>query len=174
MDAITLVRSQYKGGHDLLEATMRDVTAEQAHWAPPGIANPLGATYFHIVGGEDFILSTMARGGKPLAAGSFAGKIGVSEPPPGPGPGLDAWARRVKVDLAQTREYAQAVYTSTDDYLASLSPEDLDKPIDMSGFGMGQQPMSTLVAGIILQHINNHLGEISCLKGLQGAKGYPF
>lgn len=26
----------------------------------------------------------------------------------------------------------------------------------------------------IVQHINNHLGEISCLKGMQGAKGYPF
>ena len=23
-------------------------------------------------------------------------------------------------------------------------------------------------------HPSNHIGEISCLKGLQGAKGYPF
>jgi len=46
--------------------------------------------------------------------------------------------------------------------------------MDMSGFGMGEQPMNVLVAGIIIQHINNHLGEISCLKGMQGTKGYPF
>ena len=80
----------------------------------------------------------------------------------------------MKVDLGEVRAYAQAVYKQTDDWLASLSPGDLDKPIDMSGFGMGQQPTSTLVAGIVIQHINNHAGEISCLKGLQGAKGYPF
>ncbi len=174
MGAVDLVRSQYKGAHDLLEATMQDVTPELAHWAPPGIANPLGASYVHIVGAEDFLLSSMVRETKPLAATSFAGKMGVSEPPPGPGPGLDEWARRVKVDLPQLRDYAQAVYKQTDDWLATLSAADLDKPIDMSGFGMGQQPMSTLVAGIIIQHINNHLGEIACLKGLQGAKGYPY
>lgn len=174
LDSIALVRSQYKGAHDLLEATMQDVTPEQAHWAPPGIANPLGASYIHIVGAEDFILTKVARGAQPLVMGAFAGKTGVSEPPPPPGPGLDEWARRVKVDLAQTKEYAQGVYKQTDDWLASLSAADLDKPIDLSGFGMGQQPMHVLAGGIVLQHINNHLGEIACLKGLQGAKGYPF
>ncbi|MEX2159270.1 MAG: DinB family protein [Dehalococcoidia bacterium] len=174
MDAVDLIRKQYKGAHDLLEVTMKDVTDEQAHWAPPGIANPLGATYFHVVGAEDFLLSARVRGTQPLAMGGFAGKAGVSEPPPGPGPGIDEWMRRVKVDLAQVRAYAQAVYKQTDDWLATLSADELDKPMDMSTFGMGEQPISTLVAGIIIQHINNHLGEISCLKGMQGAKGYPF
>jgi hypothetical protein len=175
MDAIDLVRSQYKGAHDLLEATMQDVTDEQAHWTPPGIANPLGGTYVHTVMAEDFLLMARAKGdSKPLSMGDFAGKVGISEPPPPPGPGHDEWQRRVKIDLPAFRAYAQAVYKQTDDWLASLSSADLDKQIDMSGFGMGQQPMSTLVAGIVLQHINNHLGEISCLKGMQGAKGYPF
>ena len=174
MDAVDLVRSQYKGAHDLLEVTMSDVSEEQAHWAPPGIANPLGATYFHIVGAEDFLISTMVRSTQPLVMGEFAGKAGVSEAPPGPGPGQDEWMRRVKVDVPQVRAYAQGVYKQTDDWLATLSAADLDKPMDMSRFGMGQQPIATLVANIIIQHINNHLGEISCLKGMQGAKGYPF
>jgi hypothetical protein len=174
VDAITVLRSQYKGAHDLLEATIRDVTPEQVAWAPPGVANPLGATYIHLLGAEDFMLSSVARPDKPLAAGDFAGKTGASEPSPGPGPGADEWARRVKVDLAQARDYAQAIYKRTDDYLASLKPEDLDAEIDLSMFGMGNQPRSALVANIVLQHINNHLGEISCLKGMQGAKGYPF
>jgi hypothetical protein len=173
MDAIALVRSQYKGAHDLLEATMADVTPEQAHWAPPGVANPLGPTYVHIVAGEDFLLNARARGGQPLAMGDFAGKMGVSEPPPA-GQAFQEWSRRVTVDLEQARAYAQAVYKETDAWLASLAANDLDKEIDMSGFGMGQQPLHVLAAGIVLQHINNHLGEIACLKGLQGAKGYPF
>ena len=72
MDPVTLVRSQYKGAHDLLEATMKDVTDEQAHWAPPGIANPLGATYVHVVGAEDFLLSSTVRGATPLVIGTWA------------------------------------------------------------------------------------------------------
>ena len=174
MEAIDLVRGQYKGAHDLLEATMNDVTDEQAHWPPPGIANPLGASYVHVLMAEDALINARVRGTTPLSLGEYAGKLGVSEPPPRPGPGFDEWARRVKVDLAKTRAYARAVYKQTDDWLATLTSADLDKPMDMSGFGMGEQPVSTLVAGIIIQHINNHLGEISCLKGMQGAKGYPF
>jgi hypothetical protein len=173
LDAIAMLRQQYKGAHDLFQATMKDVTEEQVHWAPPGVANPLGATYIHVVGAEDFLLSR-AREAKPLSMTTFEGKTGVSEPPPPPGPGLDDWARRVKIDMSQLGTYAQAVYQQTDDWLASMSADDLDRPIDMARFGMGEQPLSTLVAGIVLQHINNHLGEISCLKGLQGAKGYPF
>jgi hypothetical protein len=156
-----------------METTMKDVTPEQAQWAPPGIANPLGASYFHVVAAEDFLLSTRARDDKALAFTEFAGKTGVSEPPPPPGPGLDEWARRVQVDLSQTRQYAQAVYKRTDDWLGTLTPDDLDRRIDMSNFGMGEQPVITLI-NIVGQHINNHLGEIACLKGLQGAKGYPF
>jgi len=174
MDAIELLRSQYKGAHDLLEVTMADVTLEQAHWAPPGIANPLGATYAHVLMGEDFLLNVRARGTQALSMSSHSSNVGVSEPPPPAGPANGEWARRVKVDLPQLREYAQAVYKETDSWLATLTPDDLDNPIDMSAFGMGEQPMATLVAGIVPQHINNHLGEIACLKGMQGAKGYPF
>ncbi len=153
---------------------MQDVTPEQAHWSPPGIANPLGASYVHTITGEDAVLNGKARSAPPLFATSWAGKLGLSEMVPGPGAPWDAWARSVKVDLPQAREYAQAVYKSTDEYLASLSAKDLEKPVDLSGFGMGQQPLSFLVGGILLQHVNSHLGEISCLKGIQGAKGYPF
>ena len=33
------------------------------------------------------------------------------------------WTRRLRVELASTREYAQAVYAATDAYLGSLSEE---------------------------------------------------
>jgi hypothetical protein len=174
MDGIEVIRSQYKGAHGLMEATLGNITAEQAHWAPPGVANPLGATYVHAVAAEDALLNSVAKGGVPLFASTFQGKMGASEPPPGPGGGLEAWSRSVQIDIAQARAYAQAVYASTDEYLASLTAEDLDRQIDMSRFGMGQQPLNTLVGNLVLQHINNHCGEIACLKGLQGAKGYPF
>lgn len=124
--------------------------------------------------GEDTLLNGMAKGTAPLIATSWAGKTGLSEAPPEPGAPWDQWSRKVKVDLGQMRQYAQAVFANTDEYVASLKEQDLERPIDLSGFGLGQQTLGFFVGNILVQHANNHLGEISCLKGIQGAKGYPF
>lgn len=40
--------------HAWFEATVSDVTEEQAHWQPPGIANPIAAVYAHAIVGADF------------------------------------------------------------------------------------------------------------------------
>ncbi len=175
MDAISVLRIGFDGAHGILETTMQDVTPEQAHWAPPGVSNPLGANYAHTVLGEDMMIHGLLQGGAPLLATSWAGKIGVSEPPPAPDQGSwDKWARSVKVDLPAIREYAKAVYADTDQYLGSLGAAGLDKPLDLSMFHLGEQTVGFFLSGILLQHVNSHLGEISCLKGLQGARGYPF
>jgi hypothetical protein len=175
MDTIALLRGAFQGAHGVLEATMNDVTPEHAHWTPPGVANPLGATYAHTVLGEDALLHGMVMGSAPLAATTWAGKTGLSELPPRPGTGdYGAWTRSVQIDLPALREFAKAVYAETDECLASLGQEGLEKPLDLSRFGLGQQTVGVFVSGLLLSHVNNHCGEISCLKGIQGAKGYPF
>jgi hypothetical protein len=177
--AVSLLRAQYSHAHEYLEGTMQGVTSEHVHWIPQGIANPLGANYFHVLVSEDMVINGMLRGGAPLCASSWAGKAGVSEMPPMPGPeteGLpswDSWARQVKINLADMQTYAQAVYQASDDYLASLSDDDLNNPLDLSGIGLGQQTVGSLLS-IILSNTSAHTGEIACLKGLQGLKGYPF
>jgi len=55
---------------------MSDVTPEQAHWSPPGVANPLGAAYAHLVSSEDMFVNGMLAGGAPIMASTFAGKVG--------------------------------------------------------------------------------------------------
>ncbi len=60
-----------------------------------------------------------------------------------------------------------------DSGLAARSDADLDQILDLSSIGFGQQSMSW-VYGIMLANMNWHTGEIACLKGLQGQKGYPF
>jgi hypothetical protein len=169
---VDLLRAQFKGAHDVLEATMQDVTATMAHWSPPGVANPLGATYGHVVAAEDAILNGMAEGAAPLIASSWAGKTGLSEMPP-LGGSWSEWGRRVQVDLPTTRAYGQAVYADTDAYLASLTDADLGRTVDLSAMGLGQQGLGWLLS-LMINNVTWHTGEISCLKGLQGAKGYPF
>ena len=175
MDSVATLREQFKTAHGMLEGTMQDVTADQASWSPPGIANPLGATYAHTAIGEDLMVNGMLKGAAPFALSSWASKAGVSEPPPMPDQGdWDQWARKVKVDVGALRQYAQAVYQNTDQYLASLDDAALDKEIDLSAFHLGKQTVGWFLGNILLSHVHHHCGEISCLKGVQGTKGYPF
>ncbi len=172
-----LLRQQFDAAHQLLEATMADVTTEQAHWMPPGIANPLGATYAHVVSAEDYIVQGMFKQVAPLAATDWTGRTGVSEPMPSPGPQWSeypGWTRRVTVDLAALAVFAQAVYAATDAYVSGLTDADLARPFDLTPLGLGPQTVASALSIIALNHVGNMTGEISCLKGLQGARGYPF
>lgn len=172
MNASETIRMQAKGAHDIVEGTMEGVTADECHKTPGGTAHPIGATYAHLVLSEDFIVNMLLRGSTPLVMGEWAGKAGISEPPPMPGGDLFGWANRVKVDLAQVRQYAQAVYKSTDEYIASLSDDAIGQMKDIPGFG--NQPIGYFLSIACIIHPSNHVGEISAMKGIQGGKGYPF
>jgi hypothetical protein len=82
-----------------------------------------------------------------------------------------ATLRTVRVDLAAMHQYSRAVAEATDAWLASLSPQDLERKIETP---IGELDLAQLLETFVLWHINAHCGEISALKGCQGAKGYPF
>jgi hypothetical protein len=161
----------------VLDGTMADVTQTQADYVPPRIANPLGATYAHVVCSEDMVVQDMFRQLPPLFASSWQGRTGLSEAMPTPGPewvNYASWTRRVKVDLDTFRHYAQAVAAETEAWLASLNDADLDRPLDLSSAGFGQHTLATAIALLVANHLGTETGEISVLKGIQGARGYPF
>jgi hypothetical protein len=174
---VELVRRIVRDARQVLEGTMADVTQQQAEYVPPGIANPLGATYAHVVCSEDMIVQGMFRQVQPLGASDWAARTGLSEPMPMPGPGwaeYQPWTRRVKIDLAQLRAYAQAVAEQTDTWIAGLSDADLDRPIDLSGVGLGQHTLGSAIGLLVANHLGTETGEIAVLKGIQGARGYPM
>ncbi|MCX6020631.1 MAG: DinB family protein [Chloroflexi bacterium] len=173
MDAVTLLRGAFESAHQILEGTMADVTDELAHWSPPGHANSVASNYIHIVTGAAGMLSKL-RGAAPLIAGEWGAKAGVSAPPPLGFGDWSAWAETVRIDLPAFRAYAQAVYASTDAWLATLTDADLARDYDLTAAGMGMKNWGWYVSCIVLGHANNHCGEISALKGVHGDKGYPF
>jgi hypothetical protein len=170
MDTISYLREDMRLTHEWQEQTMQDVTQEQLDWHPPGKANPLGATYAHAVVGEDAMVHGVLVGDQPLFEGEWKGKTGISDPRPS---SEFEWAREVKVDLEAARKYADAVYSFTDKYLASLEPSDLDRVLDLSGMGFGEKKVAWVFSAFLSGHASNMTGEISTLKGLQGARGYP-
>jgi hypothetical protein len=172
-----LLRSIVADARNVLDGTIADVTQAQAEFAPPGIANPLGATYAHVVWSEDMVVQGMLRQLPPLFASTWAGRTGLSEPMPAPGPqwaDYAAWTRRVKIDLQALRQYAAAVAAETDAWIATLGDADVDRPLDLSGVGFGHKTVGTAIALLVAHHLGTETGEIAVLKGIQGARGYPF
>ena len=153
---------------------MADVTDEIANRPAPGRANPIGASYMHVVLGEDRNLNGRIRQVPLLATSSFAGRPGVDKLPPPPGTDLGEWYHTVTVELAPARQYARAVFEASEEFVGSLTEQDLARTIDMSFTGLGILPLALWVDVFLTAHCNNLAGEISALKGVFGLKGYPF
>ncbi len=179
-ERIEALRVILGAGHRLLEATMADVTEETACWLPPGTALPIAACYAHVVVAEDGMVNGIIKGRAPLFYGAWSGRTGLSALPPAPDPGghgnpdWSAWARSVRVDPVEIRKYAAAVYRDTDEFLATLTDEDLSRPLDLTAIGLGPSTVGFLLPEGLAGHAFVHAGEIACLKGLQGKKGSPY
>lgn len=175
MNAIDLLRDHVREARVFLEETVDGVTPDQIAWSS-GVANPIGATYAHVIFAEDVTIQAMLQQVTPLSAGAWAGRTGVSEPPPdmGGSPNWAEWSRSVKIDFAALRRYGAAVRASSDGYLATLTVEDLEREFDLTALGLGRRSLSWMLYALLISNPNLHCGEIACLKGLQGAKGYAF
>ena len=171
MDAISTLRESVQWGYQLLEMVMADVTGDQARWAPPGLANPIGALYAHALLSMDGIVNGMLKGGAPRFATEWAGQAGSL--PPQMSLSFE-WGRGIQPDLPALRQYGQTIVGDTDAYLAQLSEADLDRMVDLANAGLGTRRVSWIINALIASHLNNMAGEISALKGVQGLKGYPF
>ena len=172
MDALAILRQQYKECDEWLDATMVGVTSDQAHWKPAGSANPLGATYAHALMTQDYVANLAIQAGAPLASSTWSNKLGLSELPPSEEITAWAqWARSVRVDLEALKAYGQAVAASVDQMLASLTATELSRSVETP---FGSSTVQFLISGAIIGHTHNYTGEISCLKGLQGVKGYAI
>lgn len=170
-----ILSEQLKDAHTHLNATMEGVTNEVAHFQPEGKANPISGTFAHLIFSEDFFISTLIQGKAPLMETEFKDKTGASEIQPSEWvEAYPKWLREVKVDLTQMEEYKKAVFSASEDYISSLTDQDLEKEIDLSAFGMGNKKLSSVLGGMVIGHCRDIMGEISVLKGIQNLKGYPF
>ncbi|MDQ3099041.1 MAG: DinB family protein [bacterium] len=174
--ALQLIKDQLKSSIDLFENTAADILIEHIHKDPGGKAFPIGASYAHLVFSEDMIVQGMLQGKAPLSQTSFKDKTGADSAMPAMDESWDSanqnWSKSVKIDLPQMREYAKAVHVATTEYVNSLKDEDLEKEIDLGNWG--KQKLSQILTGFIIGHTYSLAGELSALKGIQGAKGYPF
>lgn len=171
MNAVEVHREALLWASQLLDTVTVDLTNEQAHALPAGIANPIGATYAHAVAGTDAAINILLAGSAPLFTTTWAGRTGISQPQ---WHQSQQWARTVQIDLPVLREYAAAVFAAAEAYIASLDAAGLERELDLTANGLGVRSVSWVLSALVIGHVNNMAGEISALKGTLGAQGYPF
>ena len=172
--AVAMLGEQIGFVHGTLEQMLNDVSPEVANAPSAGLARSIGSYYAHILLSEDLAVQAVLQGKAPLFVSTFAGKTGFDEPVPADPSQWMAYASSAGSDVSSSRGYAQAVYAATDAYLAGLSDADLAEELDLSSFGFGKQKRSWVLSTFVLTNCAWHTGEIACLKGNHGLKGYPF
>lgn len=172
--AAAMLSEQIGFVHGTLEQMLNDVSPEVAAAPSGGLARSIGSYYAHILLSEDLAVQAVLQGKPPLFVANFAGKTGFDEPAPANPAEWMKYASSAGSDVASSRDYAKAVYAATDAYLASLADADLAEELDLSNFGFGKQKRSWVLSTFILTNCAWHTGEIACLKGNHGLKGYPF
>ena len=171
MNTVELTQFSLSNAFSILGQVTADLTQEQADWMPPGIANPIGALYWHTVSSTDQIMHGWGMGQVPLSQeAGWQEKVLLASAPEGEEDRL-AKMRAIRVDLLALHEYAQAVAGAAQGWLASLTPEDLERRMDTP---IGELKLGQMLETFVIWHVNAHCGEISALKGCQGARGYPF
>ena len=163
------IRKEMTGMRQMVDMTMKGMTAELFNWVPTGTANTISATFIHFMNVEDNFIHKIVQD-KPSVweSGGWSVKTGVQKPPR---IGED-WSefKHRQVAIQPLLEYAAAVWADTDKYLATLKPEDLDRKVKFAG---GERSVAEILLLSASQSLS-HTGEIAALKGVQGAKGLPI
>jgi hypothetical protein len=169
VNATQFVRLQVAEARSLSDAAMAGVEDEQFNWSPPGTINPIKSAWLHAVAGEDIFIQSIIQGQPPLwATGGWAGRIGLVQAPGG-GQGWEE-ANRTELALAPVLAYAEAVCIATNNYLARLTDDELDRQVSL----FGRESSVAAVLARFAVHIAGHAGEIAAVKGIQGLRGLPF
>ena len=169
LDAASYIRKQFATIYRVEDGITGDLTDEELNWAPPGTANTIAATLIHAISSEDGFIQRILQGKEDVwTAGQWEDKIGLKTRP-GKGQGWEE-VKNGHFSVAAILAYSEAVRSATYGYLETLTPDELDRPVNFYG---NQWTVADVLA-LLAEHTAHHAGEIAALKGAQGAKGMPI
>lgn len=164
MDALSLVKQQVATARREFTGVMQDVSQDMGNWQPPGLANSIVDLYFHTTLVADRAVNRIT--GQPVQFEKWSATLKIP---------LDfrhtpEASRALRTDVATLKQYGDAVAASVDAMLALFKDADLDRILDGP---RGPAPITNTLTYNLITHVAEHTGEISAIKGIQGAKGYP-
>lgn len=165
MNVLDEFRWQARTSYEWLESIVSDVTPEMAGWQPPGRANTIAATYAHIVRNADEDLNQRLFRRPMLNEGLWRDRMGLP-------PGRTEWEPGVAIDWEALHNYGRAISAFVVETVDAMTEADLEMVADLSTPDIEVWHGIDIVRLTVGHHVRLHGGEIACLKGLQGAKGY--
>jgi hypothetical protein len=164
MTMVDYIKNSLAFAHRAL-ADARNGTPEQLHFVPHQGSHSIAWCLWHTARIEDMIINGRARQAPQIWNEDWAVRIGL--PFEGTGNGMaDEDAREVRiVDMDAFREYQEAVWQQTDEYLNSITEKDLDQERESRN---GPETIGQGISLHMLGHFNGHRGEINMLRGMQG------
>jgi hypothetical protein len=151
-----------EGGRDVVDGLDDD----QLAWRPGPDANPIAWLVWHLARIQDDHVADVAGVEQVWTAQGFHDRFGLPFEPGDTGYGhTSADAGQVRAGAGLLAEYLAAVHAQTTAYLATVTPDDLDRVVDNRW-----DPPVTL--GVRLVSVVNdgdqHLGQAAYVRGLLG------
>lgn len=166
-----------RSGLHQLHGAYRDATAElsldQLHWRANDHGCPIAFVLWHYYRTEDNVIQFVLQR-KPTVwlEKGWDRRFGLDRIAQGTGMSLEE-AQALRVHSGpEFLAYMDAVAKATDDYMATLTDEELQRKTTVRP--LGEIPVSDAIGNMCLTHGFTHLGEIQHLRGLQGLRGMPF
>jgi uncharacterized damage-inducible protein DinB len=132
MDVAGLLADLYGRVDDEIEGAIDGLSAEQLTTAPETGANTIGWLVWHLTRVEDSHIAELIDEPQLWADGPWAASFGLPPDPRNHGYGHDSAAVLAvrPQDVDALRGYYRAVRERTSAYLATLTPDDLDRVVD--------------------------------------------
>jgi len=167
VDATELLREQFASVRRFVDGILERLTDDHLNWLPPGTANPIGVSWFHLLTVEDSFIQRTIQG-KPRLWDSqeWTEKTGIH-----PQAGGETWDRikQTQFTVAPLQAYGDVVRGATEAYLSMVTADQLARVVTVNNMEMSVSRLLTMM----VCHAAGHAGDIAAIKGIQGLKGLP-
>jgi hypothetical protein len=170
MTLIEFLRAELERLHELLDRAVIDLTPQQWHAVPAGNprANTIAFELWHYVRTEDNVVRFVLQNRRPTIwmEGGWGERLGL--PPVAQGTGMaaaDAQGLRIR-DPGAFCDYMRQVWQSTDAFVESVDPAELDRIVTIRP--LGEMPAVRALGQVCVSHGFSHMGEIELCRTLLG------
>lgn len=166
MGVVDVFRQQSQFAQQTLRNLVQDVDDELANWKPGGRVSTIGELLLHTLTGADRAVHRLLGQPPLLVSAGFGERLGIGEggaPLP-----EDETLRPVKMETV--KEYMEAVFAAANRFLEQATDADLERTVEVAPGRSA--PAFARYSVLCVMHLNEHAGEISCIKGLRGLRGY--
>ena len=164
MDAVTFIRHATTQAHQRLLATLDGLDEDTLVWRPAPQANAIIEIAFHVARADDRLGRLRTRLGPEVwASQGWESRFGRSGDERRAGHYQFLKSGEATPALATIVEYLSAIHADTQQRLARLHPDDLERVPDPG------RPQWTIAACFrhMITHKNNHHGQIDFIRGLR-------